>query len=98
MPLIGTPNGGRRPAAPSKVANNENGDKSIERVKQYVLIVARIFRILRDTARARAWIAFTSQLAGWRLTEIVNSLLLRARHRNPPWNIPETVLARQVAV
>jgi len=38
-------------AAPSKVANNENGDKSIERVKQYVLIVSRISRILCDIAR-----------------------------------------------
>lgn len=54
MPLIGTRDrmGVDDRAAPSKVANNENGDKSIERVKQYVLIVARISRILRGIARA----------------------------------------------
>jgi len=44
MPLIGTRDrmGVDDRAALSKVANNENGDKSIKRVKQYVLIVVRI--------------------------------------------------------
>lgn len=61
MPLIGTRDQMEVDdrAAPSKVPNNENGDKSIERVKQYVLIVAEY---LEYYAILRARIAVTSQL------------------------------------
>lgn len=62
--LIGTrPNGGRQPVAPSKVANNEDGDKSIESVKQYVLIGAGILRESRANAD-RIYISGTLCVSG----------------------------------
>lgn len=64
-------------AAPSKVANNENGDKSIECVKQYVLIVARISGILCGIARAdRSYISVNkttmTQIKPLSLTNMMN--------------------------
>jgi len=61
-------------AAPSKVANNENGDKSIECVKQYVFIIARISRIMCDMAREDRSYILVNKRYDADLIAIINSI------------------------